>query len=48
VRSIRPVFRMRGKDDVHTLDASIQVFELGILTDGLAIDERRIERKFRE
>jgi hypothetical protein len=49
VRSVRPVFKVKKEiHPVHTLDASIQVLELGILTDGLAVDERRIERKFRE
>jgi hypothetical protein len=33
---------------IRTFDASIQVLVLRVFTDSLAVDERRIEREFRE
>ena len=40
--------RKKGVQDEHTFDASIQVVILRILTDGLAVDERRVESESRE
>jgi hypothetical protein len=34
--------------DVHTFDASVEVLVLWVFANGLAVDERRIERESRE